>query len=76
VASLAQRHGVTTKAVRDIWRGRTWSDVTSESGYRLKKDALQDDPNVLAKRRKTTEMKKDDEKVKCIALQLNDDISS
>ncbi len=50
--------------------------MTSESGYRLKKDALQDDPNVLAKRRKTTEMKKDDEKVKCIALQLNDDTSS
>ena len=66
VASLAQRHGVTTKAVRDIWRGRTWSDVTSESSYRTKMDALNSGLDIAAKRRKTAEKKNDKEKVRSI----------
>ncbi len=47
--SLSQRYGVTTKAVRDIWRGRTWSDVTSESSYTLKRDAVHNGSNEYAK---------------------------
>ena len=49
--SLAQHYGVTVKAVRDIWRGRTWSDVTSESSYKLKKDAARNGRSELVKRR-------------------------
>ncbi len=65
-ASLAERHGVTTKAVRDIWRGRTWSDVTSESSYRVKTDALKSSLNVAVKRRKTEKMRNNERKlVKC-----------
>jgi hypothetical protein len=39
VVSLARSYGVTARAVRDIWRGRTWSGVTSESSFRLMKIA-------------------------------------
>ena len=54
--SLAQRYGVTTKAVRDIWRGRTWSDVTSESSYRLKRDAVREEAaKSTVKRRKISD---------------------
>mmetsp|Transcript_52548 Transcript_52548/g.137828 ORF Transcript_52548/g.137828 Transcript_52548/m.137828 type:complete len:146 (-) Transcript_52548:1242-1679(-) len=28
-ATLARRYGVTEKAIRDIWRGRTWAKETS-----------------------------------------------
>ena len=28
-AAIARNYGVTPKAVRDIWKGRTWTDVTS-----------------------------------------------
>ncbi len=73
MASLAQRHGVTTKAVRDIWRGRTWSDVTSESSYRTKKDALNSGLDLAVKRRKIAEKKKDKEKVRfSLSNKLND----
>ncbi len=69
--SLAQRYGVTTKAVRDIWRGRTWSDVTSESSYRLKRDAVRDEAaKSTVKLRKLSDgckpVMKDTEKVKCV----------
>jgi len=30
-SKLAQRYGITTKAVRDIWTGRTWAKVTGQS---------------------------------------------
>jgi hypothetical protein len=67
--SLAQRYGVTTKAVRDIWRGRTWSDVTSESRYRLKRDAVRcEAAKCTVKRRKISDdckqFMQDTEKVK------------
>ena len=70
--SLAKKYGVTTKAVRDIWRGRTWSDVTFESSYKLKRGAVRNCSDVSAKttekRRKTSDdcetVTKDMEKVK------------
>jgi len=33
-SALAQRYGITVKAVRDIWTGRTWSKVTGQSRHR------------------------------------------
>jgi hypothetical protein len=33
-SALAERYGITVKAVRDIWTGRTWSKVTGQSRHR------------------------------------------
>ena len=52
--------------MRDIWRGRTWSDVTDELSYRLKRDAATIDPNNSVKRRKKNEV--GEEVIACITL--------
>jgi hypothetical protein len=33
-ASIARKYGVTSKAIRDIWNGSTWSDLTSGKNIR------------------------------------------
>jgi hypothetical protein len=64
-ASLSQSYGITTKAVRDIWRGRTWSDVTSELSFSLKKDAVWNGSQISKKRKKNeVDVMNHDEKVK------------
>ena len=55
-ASIARTYGVTPKAVRDIWNGTTWSDLTSASHAAIiKSDHAHRQDNIIAESNRSVE---------------------
>ena len=64
-AAIARQYGVTPKAVRDIWKRRTWADITSASFSGVKPDPDEGSDSFKARKRpKQVDNKTDDTALK------------